>query len=153
MSTARSALADALREARQSIGLTQEELGRHIGVKGRAVYRWERDDAQPNRANQRRVVEVIASLHEAAAAKLSAVIADQVKHAPVATAPPPRTATPPAALRALVEHSVFSVADELDLPPRRVRAALAGWLRRVHAAGLALDVVQREIDAWIGDAQ
>jgi DNA-binding XRE family transcriptional regulator len=154
MSPPRSPLALALREARETTGLTQERLGQHIGVKGRAIYRWERDESRPNHENQRRVLEAIAALHPQAAAKLSAVIANQAALSPADTPPAPGPAAAPLVQpRALVEHSVFTMADELDLPTRRVRGALSRWLRRVREANLALDVVQQEIDSWIGDAQ
>jgi transcriptional regulator with XRE-family HTH domain len=146
MRPARSVLAQALREARQTTGLTQRELGQQLGLKGRAIYRWERDDDIPSDANLRRVVQIIASLHEAAATKLSLAMATQ---APAPSAAP--TTTPPLAVapRALVEHGLFSMADELDLPARRVRGALARWLRRVREAGVELDVVRRELETWI----
>jgi transcriptional regulator with XRE-family HTH domain len=155
MRPARSLLAQALREARQTVGLTQDELGRQLGLNSRAIYRWERDENAPTDLNLRRVVQVIAALHEAAASKLSAVIANQA--APSAADAPPTSPLPAASTaqsRALIiERGVFSMADELDVAPRRVRGALSRWLRRVREANLALDVVQHEIDTWNGDAQ
>lgn len=154
MPPVRSPLAQALREARLTAGLTQEELGRHLGLNGRAIYRWERDEYTPTSANTRRVLQVLASLHEPAAAKLHAVIASRAAPAPVDAPPAASPAPPPAVVpRALVEHGVFSMADELDLPARRVRGALSRWLRRVRDANLALDLVQRELDAWINSTQ
>jgi transcriptional regulator with XRE-family HTH domain len=151
---ARSPLAQALREARQTTGLTQEQLGKHLGLKGRAIYRWERDESRPNRANQQRVLALITSLHQPAAAKLSAAMADHASISPiVAPSAPAPLAAASAAPRSVVEHSVFSMADELDLPARRVRGALSRWLRRVREAELTLDVAQRELDSWIADAQ
>jgi transcriptional regulator with XRE-family HTH domain len=154
MRPARSLLAQALREARQTVGLTQEELGRQLGLNGRAIYRWERDETAPSDLNLRRVVQVIAALHEAAGSKLSAAIANQA--APSASDAPPTSPLPAvstAQSRALIERGVFNMADELDVAPRRVRSALSHWLRRVREANLALDVVQHEIDTWNGDAQ
>lgn len=154
MRPARSPLARALREARQSAGLTQEEFGQQLGLNGRAIYRWERDENAPTDLNLRRALQVIASLDEGAGSKLTVVIANQAALSPAdvpATSPIP--ATPAPQMRAVIEHGVFSMADELDVAPRRVRGALSRWLRRVCEANLALEVVQREIDAWNGDAQ
>jgi transcriptional regulator with XRE-family HTH domain len=151
----RPPLAEAIREARLQANLTQNELAKKIGLKGRAVYRWERGPLGPSRLNQRLMLNVIGALHAAAAAKLGAVFAARGKRsrgAPAAPLPLPPTAAAPVVTRALLEHTVFSMADELDVPPRRVRNALARWLRQVGEASFSLDTVQRELDAWIGDS-
>jgi transcriptional regulator with XRE-family HTH domain len=154
LQSVRSPLAEALREARRQANLTQHELGKKIGLKGRAIYRWERDETGPSRLNQRMVLNAIGAIHPDAAAKLSAVFAAHGKRsrrAPAAASQLPPTAAQHVVPRALLEHSVFSMADELDIPPRRVRSALARWLRRVGEASFSFDVVQRELDGWIGD--
>jgi hypothetical protein len=66
--------------------------------------------------------------------------------AAAAPAPLPPTAAPQVVPRALLEHRVFSMADELDVPARRVRSALARWLRRLGEANFSCDAVQRELD-------
>lgn len=37
-----------VRELRQRLGLTQEELAKHLGVRFQTVNRWERGHAQPS---------------------------------------------------------------------------------------------------------
>jgi DNA-binding XRE family transcriptional regulator len=149
----RSPLAGAIRTARQAAGLTQDALGQRIRLKGRAIYRWERDDCRPNRFSRRQLLQAIAMENKDAAAKLEAVFArlgkrgvlSQVPAALPASAPVPQPVVP----RAVVELGVFTMADELDLPARRVRGSLVRLVRRMREAGLPMEVVQRELEGWI----
>jgi DNA-binding XRE family transcriptional regulator len=156
MTPARAALAAALREARHQVALTQEEFGKKIGLKDRAVYRWERGESKPSPLNRRMLLNLLGPMNQQAAAKLKEAFATFDKssavEAPPSPAPVPAT-LPVTVPRALLEQGVFAMADELDLPPRRVRGALARWLRRIGDANPAFDAIRGELDAWIGAAQ
>lgn len=156
MNRARAALALALREARKQVNLTQPELGKKIGLKGRAIYRWERGDSKPSALNRRMLLNAIGPVNQAAAAKLSEAF-DVFDKSSTGEAPPSAPPAPAvvsvAVPRALLEQGVFAMADELDLPPRRVRGALSRWLRRVGEVNPAFDAARRELDEWISAAQ
>lgn len=142
----RSPLAEALRAARRATGLTQGELGQRIGLDGQAVYRWERDENMPTPLHQRRVWEVIGSLHVEAAVALEAVMVQETKQALLTAVPTSESPRIPSDLAGgLVEQGLFSMADELDISPRRLRSALQRWLGQLREKNLTLEVVQREI--------
>ena len=52
-------LGEAIKEARLSRNMTQEQLGEKIGVSKSAVAKWEIDGGLPDRDNMRRLSEVI----------------------------------------------------------------------------------------------
>jgi hypothetical protein len=61
----------------------------------------------------------------------------------------PASASPPIIERAAFELAVFALADDLDLPPRRVRGSLARLLRRLRTANVTLDAAERLLEEWI----
>lgn len=48
-----------------------------------------------------------------------------------------------------LEILVFRMADELDLPPRRVRGACARLLRSLRAANLTVERAEKELEEWM----
>lgn len=72
--------------------------------------------------------------------------------------PAPTSAAAPAEIveqiaeSATLELAVFGMADELDLPARRIRGALARLLKRLESAKLSLEGTQRQLEAWIAKA-
>lgn len=146
----RSKVADAIARARRATGLTQEQLGRRLGLKGRAVYRWEGDESAPTKQNRAALVTAFTAVKPeigAWFAQAIAVPADSPNPAPTPTA----LAAPSAP--EILERSVFALADELDLPPRRARGALKRLIARLSAANLSLDAVQSLLDEWIARAE
>ncbi len=146
----RSKLAQSIRAARRSIGLTQEQLGGRLGLKGRAVYRWERDDAVPTQRNQRALVTAIQAVNPQVAAWLSAQMATArggENASPAAPAPPPVDEA------AVLRHAIFVMADDLDLPPRRVRGSLRRLLKHLGEAKLTMESTERRLEEWIAAAE
>jgi transcriptional regulator with XRE-family HTH domain len=147
----RSPLAIAIRQARLTVRLTQQQVGTRMGLKGRAVYRWERGDSLPRRRIRADLIRVIQMFSVDAANRLQAAFAAHdalVKgHVPAPPPPPPPPAKPsgPVAL----ELAIFAMADELDLAPRRLRSALTRLFARVSEAGYSLDSARREVEARI----
>jgi len=120
-----------------------------MGLKGRAVYRWERGDSLPRRRHRGHLFRAIQVLSEDAAAKLLAAFAAHdaaakglMLAAPAAPAVPAGPTGPVA-----LELAVFAMADELDLAPRRLRLALGRLFARVAEAGYSLDAARREVEA------
>jgi transcriptional regulator with XRE-family HTH domain len=140
----RSTLAQAIRNARLACGLTQDQLGMRLGLRGRAVYRWERDDSIPSKRHRRALVTAVNAVNQPAAAALHAVLESVGKGAPVVPAPAP---VPPPGVNAklVLDLAVFSLAEELDLPARRARGALARLLARLREASVTIEAAEREL--------
>ena len=141
-----SKLAQSIRAARRAAGLTQEQLGRRLGLKGRAVYRWENDAAAPSKRNRNALVVALQAVRPDVAAWLSTAIAEAEGSAPAAPAEP---AAPPIDEAAVLEYALFTMADELDLPARRVRGALKRFLENLRAGKLTLESTERRLEEWI----
>jgi DNA-binding transcriptional regulator YiaG len=145
----RSHVGAAIRKARTTVQLTQDQLGKRIGIAGRAVHRWEMDRSAPTRRHRQDLVSAIQVLNPVAAAALAE-----------AFNPKTATAAQVAAAQAApvaINHSealamaVFRIADELDLPARRVRRPLARLIGRLREVGLNLESTQEYLDAWIAE--
>jgi transcriptional regulator with XRE-family HTH domain len=133
-------------------GLTQAQLGMRVGLRGRAVYRWERGASVPSRRSRRALVTVLNALNPAAASMLAEALAVDGRSAAAAPVPVP-IAPPPISEKQATELAVFAMADELDLSARRVRGSLARLLRRMRETNLTLDAAQRELHAWMGSSE
>lgn len=142
------AVADAIARARKATTLTQIDLARRLGLRGRALSRWEAGKAEPSRRNLEALVTTLHALAPEAAITLKQTL---IQHGKL---PKPPAAAPAQASAALVsrklalERAVYAMADELDLPPRRARGALLRLLKRLQAADLTLEQTQRKLEAW-----
>jgi len=145
-----SKLGPLIRGARRAIGLTQEQLGRRLGLKGRAVYRWERGDAVPTKHHQQALMTAIQAVNPDIATWLSAQMARAAGGPENAT--PAERADPPIDDAAVLRHVVFVMADDLDLPPRRVRGSLKRAFKRLRETKLGMDTAERRLDEWIASA-
>ena len=144
----RSPVAHAIRDARLTLRLTQEQLGRYVGLKAHAVYRWEAGYAIPRRSAQRALLEAVVPRNQQAGAQLKAAFDNHRTRgevAPPAPAPTPAPAQPTGALA--LELAIFAMADDLDLAPRRLRLALPKLLLRMAVAGYSLESARHEIEA------
>jgi DNA-binding XRE family transcriptional regulator len=139
-----SSLAEAIRRARRTCELTQGQLGMRIGLRGRAIYRWERDLSVPTKRNQQALVAAIGSVNHEAAAKLAAAMAGEGVQVSALAA----SASLSTEVDHNIERAVFAMADELDLAPRRVRASLARLFKRLRDANTTLDAAHQQLDAW-----
>jgi transcriptional regulator with XRE-family HTH domain len=148
----RSKFGQSIREARRAAGLTQHQLGMRLGLKGRAISRWERADNTPTKRNLKALVTAINAVDQSAASKLASAMGSDPRATalaiPAAEAPIPAPIGEPATF----ELAIFSMADELDLPPRRIRGALARLLKRLRTTHLSLEDTQHQLDAWIAKA-
>jgi transcriptional regulator with XRE-family HTH domain len=144
----RSTLAQAIRTARLASGLTQEQLGRRLGLKGRAVYRWERDASTPRRRHRGELVTAINAVNQAAATTLATVFASDVqgRRGAALAAPTPTPAPPVIDPKLTLELAVFAMADDLDVPARRLRRGLIRLVKRMRGAGITLDAVQLHLE-------
>jgi len=149
---ARSKLANAIFQARRAAGLTQAELGRRVGLKGRAVYRWERDESAPTKRNRTALAAAFTAVKPELGAWFTDAMTTAIEGPKEATAAAPATPPTPSGPEVL-ERAVFVLADELDLPPRRARGALKRLVSRLRDAKLNLETVQSLLDEWIHRAE
>lgn len=159
-------LSQAIRAARLATHLTQKQLAARIGVKATAVQRWEAGRNKPPPRRRPVLASAIAALDPKVGARLQAalsldagIVAGELPGVDPPEAPRP-SATPPArapitssasAQPNPVELIVYRMADELDLPPRRMRGALTRCLRSLRATGLSLEQTERALEAWLAN--
>jgi transcriptional regulator with XRE-family HTH domain len=148
----KSALGPAIREARRAAGLTQEQLGRRLGLEGRAIYRWERSESAPTKRHRSALVTAIQAVNQGAAAKLATAMMNAgVTNVPAIAQPPSPT---PVENTTALELAVFAMADELDLPPRRIRGSLVRLCQRLRTANYAsVEGAQSRLELWIANTQ
>ncbi len=128
--------ARALLAARRHLGESQSDFGRRLGVGRQSVARWEGGAAVPTEDTRAVIVPSLGDLPEALRVELD------VSHG--ADPPPPLAPVPHAPSlidgRAVMEAIVFRAAEELDLGPRGVRAALANALAEMDRRGVSVQV-------------
>jgi|SRR5688572_18519576 len=144
-----SAVSEAVRGARRAAGLTQAQLAARLGLKPRAVSRWERGKSEPSRRHQRAMVAVIGERNAEAATALAASLGSAGAGTGSIAAVPALALVANAAVGTNVdltlERAVFAMADELDLAPRRVRVAVVRLLERMQGNNIPIDVALRGI--------
>ncbi len=148
----RTRMAHAIRAARQAACLTQKQLGMRLELKGRAVYRWERGESAPTRRHRRTLIAALNGLDPKLTAELVAAFAPSKHGTATAPAAPLQPPTPTINPATAFELFLFRMADELDLPPRRVRTPLSRLLKRARAADLTLDALQHHLEAKIANS-
>ena len=146
-------LGQAIRKARLAASLTQAELGQKLGLQGHTVHRWETNQSAPT---PRHESEMVMKVHNVDAATALQVVFDAArsKAAPeVAAQVTKQPAPPPIQASGTFELAVFGLADDLDLPPRRVRRPLLRLVERLRVAHIPLDVAQQQLESWIAEQQ
>jgi transcriptional regulator with XRE-family HTH domain len=164
-------LGDSIREARRAVGLTQESLGQRLGLKGRAIYRWERNETAPTGRHRPALIREIHLLNAQAGLKLQTalttltgksytVVSDPVieglaKQSPelggpailVTGSPQQREVIDPKqGISGQLELAILKMADELDVSPRQVRRALSRFLERLPGANITLESIRVEVE-------
>jgi hypothetical protein len=117
------------------------------------VYRWETNESAPTRRHQRALVVAIQAVRPGAEAPLVAAFAalrTKPGSAPAATTPQPLPASPTQAADVL-ELAVLRLADELDLPARRLRRPLLRLLARLREGKLTLETTEQHIERWVSE--
>ncbi len=169
---ARLKLGASILKARRAAGLTQEVLGQRLGLKGRAIYRWERNETAPSDRHRRALIREIHLLNAQAGLELQEALSKLTgkTYAVVGYAatqePAPRSAqnensaspfvdasprqliaassTQPAS--DLLDLAILKMADELDLAPRRARRALSRLLERLRTANFKWETLDAELE-------
>jgi transcriptional regulator with XRE-family HTH domain len=149
-------LGHSIRKARRAANLTQDQLGRRLGILGRTIHRWETNQSVPTRRHQRDMLAVLRTYDAAAATALQAAIeaarqgkatGDTTVAVVASPAPTPVNPSEP------FELAVLRMADELDLPPRRLRRPLARLFERLRGTDSSLETAQQQLERWIAEQQ
>jgi transcriptional regulator with XRE-family HTH domain len=147
-------LGSAIRVARRATGLTQEALGRRLGLKGRAIYRWERNETAPNHRHRRALLREIQLFSAEAATQLQtlftertgkthnviaesaalALVPSQPQQANTNNIPHPFVDTAPADTVATQTHTEAARNDALDVAILRMADELDISPRRARRA-------------------
>lgn len=151
-------IASALRAARRAAGLKQAELAGHLDLPARVVSSWERGEVPVPLGVHERLVAALGERDAVAAATLAAAFAADFAadvDGPFFDPPPAPEpgaeeggTAPSSPLLSAVERGVFEMADELDIPMRPVRVALARLLRRLASADVSVGAAADEVEAW-----
>lgn len=155
-----------IRRARVALELTQEQLGRRMGMSGggQAICRWEGNHSRPRPRQRDALLAAMGALNPAVAAQLAAVFAaksgspgepstsaaratEMRRAATPNESPVPSPSVQPAADIAL-ELALLRMADELDVPARRLRASALHFLEALRAARIGIDDVHARVAAW-----
>jgi DNA-binding XRE family transcriptional regulator len=157
-------IAPLIRRARLEAGLSEEELASHAGTTARTVQRWETAFVPPTRSLREPLVRALANasgeswralverLGLSRAEMLAKVPTQAAKAAPPPAPPPPALAPPappppPPDPRAVLDDVVRATAEDLDVSPRKVRAAFAQLTVDLARLGLSYDAAR---DALLG---
>ena len=151
--------------------MTQESLGKRLGLKGRAIYRWERNETAPTGRHRPALIREIHLLSAEAGLKLQTALTTLtgesytfvsdpanegspkqspelgVPATPVTASPQQREVIEPKqATRNQLKLAMLKMADELDVSPRQVRRALSRFLERLPGANLTLESIRIEVE-------
>jgi transcriptional regulator with XRE-family HTH domain len=138
--------------AQNEVGMTQEELGRELGVSRRTIIRWGRNATAPaafqvaelaSRARAEGNDDLADALLEAANLPIPEPAVRVVE--PVAHAPSPEPVGPPA--QHLVDAVIYAAADAADLAPRKTRLALRAALLRARELGVTPEAMVLALSA------
>jgi hypothetical protein len=92
------------------------------------------------------LVTALRAVNQDVAAKLAAEMAPQAPKPTQVAAPPPLSGA------VVLELAIAAMADELDLPPRRIRGAIVRLLKRLNATSFTLESLQQQIEARIASS-
>jgi transcriptional regulator with XRE-family HTH domain len=132
-------LGDLLRQGREALSLTQDELARRVFVSRRQISRWENGVYPTDDAHLKLFNALSAgpeALVDALGDALDLVLVEPAV-APAPPSPPPPPAPASAELRASLDAIILSVAEERDLLPRHLREFAVAILEGVDRLGLS----------------
>jgi transcriptional regulator with XRE-family HTH domain len=113
--------------------LGQRELGKRLGATARTVQRWENDTVAVTPEVRARLLGALADAPPDTLAALKRAIAAATPTAPSSApqAPPaPPTST-------TLQLALLSAAEQLDVSPKRLRAAIVALLQALDGAGVS----------------
>jgi DNA-binding XRE family transcriptional regulator len=140
-----------LTSAQIALGLSQEELGKRLGVSRRTMVRWAAGHNGPSIAQWVAIVRYVHPVDPALAARIAEEMGESLESFGLARTSPSRAgsaATPEPAPRAplsvgvLVDSIVCAAAEAVATTPQAIRPALLAAFERAALAALTVDEVR-----------
>jgi hypothetical protein len=128
--------AKAITAARKRLDQTQAVFGRRFEVGRQSIARWEAGIAFPSDMTRAVIFDSVGDLPPDVRLEIAIALGAD----PPAPPPAPQVAVAPPVVdrRAVMEGIVFRAAEELDLGPRGVRAAIANALAEMERRGVGV---------------
>jgi DNA-binding XRE family transcriptional regulator len=142
-------VAPLLQRAREEAGLSHEQLAAKVGTTLRSVQRWETAFVPPTRSLRAPLIyglehasgeawrALVVQLGLPLETMLAKVPLQAAKAAPPPADPPPPAPPPPRDPRPVLDDAVRATAEDLDVSPRKVRAAFAQLVVDLDRLGLS----------------
>jgi hypothetical protein len=127
--------------ARQTLGATQEELGKMLGVSRRTAQRWGVAGVPSYELTD--LARLVLPHDRALAGKIAAAAGTTLEAAGIVQPPPP-PAPPPAGV---VDAVVCAAAEAMEVMPKEVRPCLLAAFARAKEIGLTIDVIEGALRA------
>lgn len=138
-------LGKAIWAARKAAKLSQKELSERLGIRAQTIRRWEWEDTFPSPTKRAALVEEILSVNPEAARKLARALDIEPNRAP-AGADVAQSASTSANGSLTIDFAIFKMSDDLDATPRRVRSSVLELVKRLRAANLSMEEVERHLE-------
>jgi DNA-binding XRE family transcriptional regulator len=131
-------------EAQFALGLTQDTLGKMLGLSRRTVSRWTRHTSAPSAEHLHALARAVHPKDAALAAKLARAGGESLESLGIAKAIAgvPLPGTPPRPFpptRLVVESVVCAAAEAMQASPAAVRGILRAAFARARALGLTVE--------------
>jgi transcriptional regulator with XRE-family HTH domain len=126
----------ALLQARVHVRMSQGELGRKCGAAVRTMSRWENGFRVPNAEQTLAIVRALLEIDEEAAEHVAVAAGSSLER--LGLAEPPTPPSPPARVppsKEAIELAMYGAAEEIDVPPARLRAPLVKLFAKLAALG------------------
>jgi transcriptional regulator with XRE-family HTH domain len=133
-------LADALRECRKRLRVTQEQMGATLGISRKTYHLLETQRWFPDAREHAHFVKRLHDLDPAAARAFVDLNDETLEHYAIVKPVPgaAEKALEPKQARLAFDAALYATAEELDLSPKAVRPIAAGLLGRLAESGISL---------------
>jgi hypothetical protein len=138
-------------EARDALGMTQQQFGYAVGASHRSAVRWDAGQATPDDASLRKMAELLVARDRALAAEVADFLDETLESLGLVAPPPPPAPPPPAPAafvppaRDLVDVVVLAAMEASGLPAAQVRTLLHTVFRRAKDVALTVEAVEEAL--------
>ena len=137
--------------AQLALGVSQEELGRRIGVSRRTMTRWGTGQGSPGISHWAQIARLTYAVNRVLAAQIASEMGETLVSLGIEAPPPPPApapvapaapATPPIPVGDLVDSIVCAAAEAASATPQVMRPAILAALDRMRSVQLGVDEVR-----------
>jgi len=147
------AFAKAVAAARRHLDESQADFGQRFSVGRQTIARWEIGAAFPAEYSHGLILRAASDLPAPIQEPIRVALGgDPVAASAASVLSPTASRSAPADVHAVMEAIVFRVAEELDLGPRGVRAALANALGEMDQRGVSVQAGRDALRARVAAA-